>query len=67
VRRIAIYAHAGADLFEPDDDGVELVCRPISGACRDRLRGGVVRYAAVAVDRWGTSAPWYSAAVREGR
>jgi hypothetical protein len=67
VRRIAIYAHAGAGLFDVDDPQAKLVCRPISGACRDRLRGGVVRYAAVAVDRWGTSAPWYSAAVREQR
>lgn len=67
VRRIAIYAHAGADLFDPDNPDAELVCRPISGSCRDRLRGGVVRYAAVALDRWGSSAPWYSVAVREPR
>ena len=67
VRRIAIYVHPGGGGFDLRDPGVELVCRPISGACRDRLRGGVVRYAAVALDRWGTSAPWYSAAVREGR
>jgi hypothetical protein len=64
VRRIAVYAHRGGDRFRLDDPGVQLVCRPISGRCRDRLRGGVVRYAAVAIDRWGESVPWYSAAVR---
>jgi hypothetical protein len=67
VRRIAIYAHRGAGRFRLDDDGVQLVCRPISGRCRDRLRGGVVRYAAVALDRWGESKPWYSAAVKAPR
>ncbi len=67
VRRIAIYVHAGAALFDVDDPEATLVCRPISGACRDHLRRGVVRYAAIALDRWGTSAPWYSAAVRESR
>jgi hypothetical protein len=66
VRRIAIYAHPGRGLFRLDDPGVELVCRPVSGTCRDRLRGGAIRYAAVALDRWGQSAPWYSAAVRTG-
>ncbi|MEA2468628.1 MAG: hypothetical protein QOJ57_2754 [Thermoleophilaceae bacterium] len=66
VRRIAIYMHRGGGRFRLDDPGVQLVCRPISGTCRDRLRGGVVRYAAVAIDRWGESEPWYSAAVREG-
>jgi hypothetical protein len=64
VRRIAVYVHRGSDRFRLDDPGVQLVCRPISGRCRDRLRGGVVRYAAVAIDRWGESAPWYSAPVR---
>jgi hypothetical protein len=64
VRRIAIYAHPGAARFAPSDPGAELVCRLPSGTCRDRRRAGVVRYAAVAIDRWGTSAPWYSAPVR---
>jgi hypothetical protein len=63
VRRIAIYVHPGSGGFRLADPGVELVCRPVSGACRDRLRDGPVRYAAVAIDRWGTSAPWFSAAV----
>lgn len=67
VRRVAIYVHPGGGGFDLRDPDVELVCRPISGSCRDRLRGGNVRYAAVAIDRWGTSAPWYSAAVREPR
>jgi N,N-dimethylformamidase beta subunit-like protein len=67
VRRIAIYAHSGAGRFDPDGPGAELVCKPVSGACRDHLRGGTVRYAAVALDRWGRSAPWYSAAVRVAR
>ena len=67
VRRIAIYVHRGAGGFELDEPGVTLACRPIGGACRDKLRGGTVRYAAVAIDRWGVSAPWYSAAVHEPR
>ena len=63
VRRIAIYVHAGGGRFRPGDPGAELVCRPVSGPCRDRLRAGTVRYAAVALDRWGRSAPWWSAPV----
>src|SRR3954452_24819615 len=67
VRRIAIYVHRGAGRFRLDDDGVEIACRPINGICRDKLRAGTVRYAAVAVDRWGESEPWFSSAVRESR
>jgi hypothetical protein len=66
VRRIAIYVHPGGDRFQLDDAGTERVCRRPSGTCRDRLRAGSVRYAAVAQDRWGTSVPWYSAPVRSG-
>jgi hypothetical protein len=67
VRRIAIYVHRGGGRFDPRGPAVELLCRPVSGSCRDRLRRGVVRYAAVAIDRWGTSAPWYSIALRGRR
>jgi hypothetical protein len=64
IRRVAIYRHAGAGRFRVGDPDVALVCRPRRGACRDALSGGTVRYAAVALDRWGTSAPWYSRAVK---
>jgi hypothetical protein len=67
IRRVEIYVHAGGGRFGLSGAGVELVCRPPSGACRDRRRPGTVRYAAVALDRWGRSAPWYSAAVPHGR
>ena len=67
VRRIAIYVHRGGARFRPRGPGSTLVCRPRAGACRDRLRGGLVRYAAVAIDRWGTSAPRFSAPVRAAR
>lgn len=67
VRRVAIYVHAGSGGFDPDDPDAELVCRPRGGACRDRLRAGTVRYAAVALDRWGRSAPWFSVPVRPRR
>jgi hypothetical protein len=67
VRRIAIYVHRGVARFDPAGAGAVLVCRPVSGSCRDRLRGGVLRYAAVANDRWGTSVPKYSVAVRARR
>jgi hypothetical protein len=67
VRRIAIYVHAGPGQFLPGGPGAELVCRLPSGTCRDHRRAGLVRYAAVAIDRWGKSAPWYSAPVRSRR
>jgi hypothetical protein len=67
VRRVAIYVHPGSGRFDLSDAATRLICRPVSGACRDRRRAGSVRYAAVAIDRWGSSAPWYSAAVRTGR
>jgi hypothetical protein len=66
VRRIAIYVHPGSGHFLPGDPGAQRVCMPVSGSCRDRRRAGTVRYAAAAIDRWGTSAPWYSAPVRAG-
>jgi hypothetical protein len=66
VRRIAIYVHPGASRFAPEDPGAALVCRLPSGACRDHRRPGLSRYAAVAIDRWGSSEPWYSAPVHSG-
>ncbi|MEA2470318.1 MAG: hypothetical protein QOE38_1317 [Thermoleophilaceae bacterium] len=63
VRRVAIYVHGGRARFELQDPGVKLVCRPLRGRCRDRRRAGLRRYAAVSLDRWGSSAPAYSKAV----
>jgi hypothetical protein len=64
VRSVAIYVHPGARAFALGDSGVRLVCRAASGACLDHVRGRTVRYAAVAIDRWGRSAPRLSAVVR---
>jgi hypothetical protein len=61
VRRIAIYAHAGSGRFQIGDPATRLLCTRRSGTCRDRRRRVPVRYAAVALDRWGRSVPWYSA------
>jgi hypothetical protein len=67
IREIAVYVHPGAGGFDPETDpGVELVCQRPSGSCRDRLRRRTVRYAAVAIDRWGRSEPWFSKPVRAG-
>lgn len=63
VREIAVWVHPGRGGFDPGEPGSELVCRRPSGSCRDRLRTGPVRYAAVAIDRWGRSEPWYSKTV----
>jgi hypothetical protein len=67
VRAIALYVHPGRGAFDPAEPGSELVCSRPSGTCRDRLRTGPVRYAAIAIDRWGRSEPWFSAVVRQRR
>jgi hypothetical protein len=67
VRRIAVYAHHGRARFALGAPGVTLVCRTRSGNCHDRRRARPVRYAAVALDRWGSSAPAYSAPLLSGR
>jgi hypothetical protein len=67
VRAIALYVHPGRGAFDPAEPGSELVCSRPSGTCRDRLRAGPVRYAAIAIDRWGRSEPWFSAVVRHRR
>jgi hypothetical protein len=68
VRRIEIYVHRGAARFRPSDAGAKLVCRPLSGRCRDpHRRRRTVRYAALSLDRWGESAPAWSKPVKPGR
>jgi hypothetical protein len=53
------YRHAGAGAFSPTDPGVQLVCRSLGTACIDKSASspGVYRYAVVAQDAWGSSAP----------
>ena len=67
VRRIAIYVHPGSGRFPTGDPAARLLCKRTSGTCRDRRRTRTVRYAAVALDRWGRSAAWYSAPLPASR
>jgi hypothetical protein len=68
VQAVLVLRHAGPDPFSPADPGVETVCRIVTGTCLDRLPGrGTFRYAAVAVDEWGTSAPVLGPAVTATR
>jgi len=62
VHTVAVYAHPGAGIFTLAARGVRRVCTTQTSACvvAGQPRG-VVRYAAVAVDRWGESTPTFSA------
>ena len=62
IRELAVYRHDGGDPFAPAD-GVQ-VCRAApSTPCAEPEPPGhrTYRYAAVATDEWGQSAPVYSA------
>jgi hypothetical protein len=64
VRRVLVFRHAGVAPFNPSSRGARLVCSSRGSICRDRAPQGVYRYAAVAVDPWGRSAPLLSAPIR---
>jgi hypothetical protein len=70
VKLILVLRHRGALDFQVGDAGVVRVCASSTSVCMQRnLRPGKYRWAAVAVDQWGQSAPSYSRAVviRRGR
>ncbi len=60
-----IYRHAGSGDFAPGDPGVTLVCQNAAGDCSDTPGAGSYRYASVAVDAWGESAPRLSPAISD--
>jgi len=66
VRLVRLFRHAGVAAFGPSSRGASLACATATGVCRDRPRPGLYRYAAVTVDRWGSSSPVLSAPVRAG-
>jgi hypothetical protein len=56
VLHFEVLRHRGATAFGPDDPGVVVACRSIVTACvQRRLRTGVYRFAAIALDRWSQS------------
>jgi hypothetical protein len=59
IRGILVFRHDGSSAFSPGEPEVVRVCFSTDGRCRDTvpLNGRTVRYAAVAVDEWGESAP----------
>jgi hypothetical protein len=58
VTEYRVYRHSGVLSFAPNASDVQLVCKTSGAACRQRrLRPGTYRFAAVAVDQWGTSYP----------
>jgi hypothetical protein len=64
VLRYELVRHRGAASFALDDPGVTRVCRTRGGACTlRRLKPGTYRFAAIAVDEWGQSAPTLSGKV----
>ena len=64
VQRYELFRHAGARAFAPGEAGVTRVCRTTGRACTlRRLKPAVYRFAAIAVDEWGTSAPVLSAKI----
>jgi hypothetical protein len=64
VRRVLVFRHGGVAPFGPSSRGARLVCSSRGSVCRDAPPQGIYRYAAVAVDRWGRSAPMLSSPVR---
>ena len=64
VKRVLVFRHPGVAPFTAQSRGARLACSTRRSVCRDRPPAGVYRYAAVAVDRWGRSAPLLSAPVR---
>ena len=66
ITSATVFRHRGAADFQPDDPGVVQVCRTTVQVCNDRgrLSPGLYRYAAIALDEWGTSAPRLSLPVR---
>jgi hypothetical protein len=69
IAGVIVFRHRGAGAFVPGDPGVVGVCRQRSRLCIDaaRLKPGLYRYAAVARDEWGQSAPTLTAPVRVPR
>jgi hypothetical protein len=58
VKEYDVYRHPGGQAFQLDTAAVSLVCHTTGAVCRQRrLRRGIYRFAAVAVDEWGTSYP----------
>ena len=58
VEEYDVYRHPGAQSFALDASDVRLVCRTTGAACRQRrLKPGSYRFAALAVDQWGSSYP----------
>jgi hypothetical protein len=61
VQRYELFRHPGSRPFALDEPGVVRFCRTTGRACvLRRLRPGSYRFAAVAVDEWGRSAPTLS-------
>jgi hypothetical protein len=60
LRRLLVYRHTGRGRFGVLGPGSVLVCETTRDTCRERVRPGVHRYAAVQTDRWGRSAAVYS-------
>ena len=64
IQRVLVFRHPGVAPFTAQSRGARLACSTRGAVCRDRPAAGVYRYAAVAVDRWGHSAPVLSGPVR---
>jgi N,N-dimethylformamidase beta subunit-like, C-terminal len=61
VKYVDIFRSRGPKPFALTDAGVVRICHTMTRGCRQRhLRPGRYRFAAVAVDEWGTSAPTFS-------
>src|SRR5262249_28474020 len=68
VHAFELFRHAGPQSFTPEDAGAIPVCRTPNGICIERrLRHGTYRFAAIAIDDWGTSTPTLSPPVHVGR
>lgn len=64
VQSFELFRHAGGQVFGFADAGVVRICGVGTTTCvQRRLRPGVYRYAAVAVDEWGQSTPVFSRVV----
>jgi hypothetical protein len=63
LEELVVVRHDGPDEFDPSAAGSVVVCRTLA-PCLDRVPGHrVYRYAAIAVDRWSSSKPAFSAPV----